>query len=192
MVSMKADQTQFVFVGNNLAIDFVNTQVTDRGELVELLNDRQDLFNWANAAEILLDSSNSKQQIFADGLEFREALKQTFTAVLDTRGVPSSALNKINQHLFNYSNKQELKKIKGKFELRSIYRQLSIERLFGLIAYEAALFLESDRLEKLRRCANPKCVLLFVDTSRSGKRRWCSMDVCGNRSKAASHYNSKK
>jgi predicted RNA-binding Zn ribbon-like protein len=28
-------------------------------------------------------------------------------------------------------------------------------------------------------------VLLFLDTSRSHTRRWCSMEQCGNRSKVA-------
>jgi predicted RNA-binding Zn ribbon-like protein len=40
----------------------------------------------------------------------------------------------------------------------------------------------------LRRCANhDTCVLMFLDTSRSHTRRWCSMELCGNRSKVAAH-----
>jgi len=189
---MKTDKRHFVFVGNNLAIDFVNTQIIDRGEVIELLNDSQDLLNWANAAELSLDKGNNKKQLFRESLELREALKQVFTAILDTRGIPSNALNMVNQHLLNHVIKQELKKVKGKFELRSIYKNLSIERLLGLIAFEAAELLQSNQLVKLKRCANPKCILLFVDTSKSGRRRWCSMEVCGNRSKAANHYISNK
>jgi predicted RNA-binding Zn ribbon-like protein len=40
----------------------------------------------------------------------------------------------------------------------------------------------------VRRCSNPACPLLFLDTSKSGRRRWCSMQTCGNRSKVAAHY----
>jgi predicted RNA-binding Zn ribbon-like protein len=40
---------------------------------------------------------------------------------------------------------------------------------------------ESGR--ELRRCANDLCRFLFIDTSRSGSRRWCDMSVCGNRAK---------
>jgi hypothetical protein len=40
---------------------------------------------------------------------------------------------------------------------------------------------ESGR--ELRRCANDLCRFLFVDTSRSGSRRWCDMSICGNRAK---------
>ena len=32
------------------------------------------------------------------------------------------------------------------------------------------------------------CSWLFVDESRNGSRRWCSMKDCGNRAKARRHY----
>jgi CGNR zinc finger/Putative stress-induced transcription regulator len=41
--------------------------------------------------------------------------------------------------------------------------------------------------ERIRPCANPDCVLWFLDTSRPGTRRWCSMAACGNRDKALRH-----
>lgn len=42
--------------------------------------------------------------------------------------------------------------------------------------------------DRVRRCANPACVLHFFDVSKNGSRRWCSMAGCGNRSKANRHY----
>jgi predicted RNA-binding Zn ribbon-like protein len=42
--------------------------------------------------------------------------------------------------------------------------------------------------ERLRGCANPECVLWFLDTTRSRSRRWCSMAACGNRIKVRRHY----
>jgi predicted RNA-binding Zn ribbon-like protein len=41
---------------------------------------------------------------------------------------------------------------------------------------------------RIRSCANPDCPLYFLDTSRPGTRRWCSMSVCGNRDKTRRHY----
>lgn len=38
---------------------------------------------------------------------------------------------------------------------------------------------------RLRRCTNQTCRLWFVDTSKGGRRRWCSMARCGNRAKSA-------
>jgi predicted RNA-binding Zn ribbon-like protein len=42
--------------------------------------------------------------------------------------------------------------------------------------------------DRVRSCAHPDCVLWFLDTSRSGARRWHSMTTCGNRTKARRHY----
>ena len=47
--------------------------------------------------------------------------------------------------------------------------------------------LELDRA-RIRACAGHDCVLHFYDTSRAGKRMWCSMAGCGNRAKARRHY----
>jgi predicted RNA-binding Zn ribbon-like protein len=40
---------------------------------------------------------------------------------------------------------------------------------------------------RLRICENPQCHWVFKDTSRTGKRKWCSMRSCGNRAKVARH-----
>lgn len=40
---------------------------------------------------------------------------------------------------------------------------------------------------RIRVCAAENCGLLLVDTSKSGRRRWCSMEVCGNRAKVRAH-----
>jgi predicted RNA-binding Zn ribbon-like protein len=40
----------------------------------------------------------------------------------------------------------------------------------------------------VRRCANDKCLWLFIDRSKAGTRRWCDMAACGNRAKAQRHY----
>ncbi len=53
-------------------------------------------------------------------------------------------------------------------------------------AAELVELLESHG-ERVRPCANPDCVLWFLDTSRPGTRRWCSMAACGNRDKAMRH-----
>lgn len=41
----------------------------------------------------------------------------------------------------------------------------------------------ATRPDRVRGCANPRCVLWFLDVSKNGSRRWCSMEVCGNRAK---------
>ncbi|HIC14689.1 MAG TPA: CGNR zinc finger domain-containing protein, partial [Gemmatimonadetes bacterium] len=41
---------------------------------------------------------------------------------------------------------------------------------------------------RIRQCASEDCIYWFLDTSKSGRRRWCSMARCGNRAKVAKHY----
>nr|WP_246591510.1 CGNR zinc finger domain-containing protein [Aminobacter anthyllidis] len=58
----------------------------------------------------------------------------------------------------------------------------------AVIAFLAALSVEAYFTlprERLRSC--PRCGWLFLDTSRGGKRRWCSMQTCGNREKVSRH-----
>lgn len=53
------------------------------------------------------------------------------------------------------------------------------------IVWSCALSLSAGELSRLRRCANPECVILFIDESRNGSRQWCSMKACGNRDKVS-------
>lgn len=53
----------------------------------------------------------------------------------------------------------------------------------SLIARDALDLATSPAVAKVRDCANPRCGVLFLDNSRPGTRRWCSMDTCGNRAK---------
>ena len=56
------------------------------------------------------------------------------------------------------------------------------------VARSAAELLTSPVLSALRLCASDRCDWLFLDTSRNGSRRWCSMRTCGNRAKARRHH----
>ena len=40
-----------------------------------------------------------------------------------------------------------------------------------------------DRADRIRECAAGDCQVIYLDTSRSGNRTWCSMQRCGNRHK---------
>ena len=62
------------------------------------------------------------------------------------------------------------------------------DRLLGPIVERAAELLVSVPMGKVRQCADAGCGWVFLDRSRSGRRRWCRMDDCGNRAKARRHY----
>ncbi|MFG2003184.1 CGNR zinc finger domain-containing protein [Spirillospora sp. NPDC048911] len=56
-------------------------------------------------------------------------------------------------------------------------------QILGAAANEAVDLLTGPHRDRVRECAASNCLLLFVDTSRPGRRRWCSMERCGNRNK---------
>lgn len=60
--------------------------------------------------------------------------------------------------------------------------------LLAPVLWSAADLLAGGAHRRLRRCANRKCLWLFLDASKSGTRRWCDMASCGNRAKAQRHY----
>lgn len=60
----------------------------------------------------------------------------------------------------------------------------SLERPLWPIVRSAVDLLVSDELERVKMCAADGCSYLFLDTTRNGSRRWCSMQLCGNRTKA--------
>ncbi|NEB92823.1 CGNR zinc finger domain-containing protein [Streptomyces bauhiniae] len=60
--------------------------------------------------------------------------------------------------------------------------------LLSLLARDA-IDLLTDPLARaaVRECAGEGCPLLYLDTSRGRRRRWCSSEVCGNRERVARH-----
>ena len=62
-----------------------------------------------------------------------------------------------------------------------------VEAALATIARDAIALLAGPLATRVRECAAPDCALLFVDSSRPGHRRWCSMDACGNRTKTAAY-----
>ncbi|TDC39548.1 zf-CGNR multi-domain protein [Micromonospora sp. 15K316] len=54
------------------------------------------------------------------------------------------------------------------------------------IARDAIDLFAGPHADRIRKCGAHNCHLVFVDTSRPGQRRWCSMERCGNRHKVRS------
>ena len=61
-------------------------------------------------------------------------------------------------------------------------------RCLLVVAVLDALDLVRESPDRVRECADPGCPVLFVDPSRNRSRRWCSMEGCGARAKAATYY----
>ncbi len=70
-------------------------------------------------------------------------------------------------------------------------REINVEKagdtLLRLRIVEAAVaLLVSDAILRVKSC--PTCGWFFLDASKNGSRRWCSMDACGSVAKARRYY----
>ncbi|MGW4060864.1 CGNR zinc finger domain-containing protein [Amycolatopsis sp. NPDC004747] len=59
--------------------------------------------------------------------------------------------------------------------------------MLALLARDALELVTSPEFARVRRCEGARCGALFLDTSRPGTRRWCSMGVCGNQAKKSTY-----
>ena len=182
----------FLFVGNHLALDFLNTRPIQNDEPTELLPDFSALLRWFQAAELLSTrdaaslhpewGKSARAQRTVEALrKLREKLRKEILAWECGSVVHNSTVDELNRLMADYPMRTRLKTKGSGMELWFEPRQP--ENLFAPLAHGAAtLFAEVDR-SRVRKCA--QCVLHFQDTSKKGTRRWCSMQLCGNRLKVA-------
>jgi predicted RNA-binding Zn ribbon-like protein len=67
------------------------------------------------------------------------------------------------------------------------FEPAGVAAALSTLARDAIDLLGGPFAGRVRECAAENCGLLYVDTSRPGTRRWCSMEVCGNRAKVRAH-----
>lgn len=65
----------------------------------------------------------------------------------------------------------------------TVHLEGSANALLVTLARDAVRLFGSGAVKRLRKCQSPACTLYFIDTSRRGDRRWCSMSACGNKAK---------
>jgi predicted RNA-binding Zn ribbon-like protein len=183
-------RSAFFRVGNHLALDFVNTLAAGPEGPVELLQGDADLWRWARGtelAELLGPAREPGARLDPAVPRLRGALHALFTARIEAREPPAAALRRANEALAWPGPAPRLGYSAGRLRLRG-GSLATIRELLGALAGSAAELLEGAPAGRLRRCAGQGCVLLFLDVSKSGRRRWCSMAGCGNRAKAQAHY----
>lgn len=71
--------------------------------------------------------------------------------------------------------------------LRRTWHAPTLDQVTASLAREAVDLFANTPPDRFHECAADDCALLFVDTSRPGRRRWCSMERCGNRAKVRQH-----
>ncbi len=189
------------FCGGHLALDFVNT-VSDRGgERVERLNVYGDLLEWATArgavaaadARRLAKAADARpgaaDEALCSAVALREALYRIVAAVSAQRHARREDLALLDAHLRAAYARVRLAPASERLALafdapddRSLLAPIVMP-----VVRAAVDLLTSNAIARVHTCAERSCAWLFLDTTRSGTRRWCDMKVCGNRAKARRH-----
>ncbi len=125
-------------------------------------------------------------------LEVREAIYRIFSAEVVGESPVEGDVEILNRALEKAMRQTELRCCDGQFSWHWGGQARALDRPLWPIVRSAADLLTSDEVPQLRECDSETCSWLFVDRSRTRKRRWCDMSTCGNRAKARRHYRRQK
>lgn len=184
----------FLFLGNQLSLDFLNTRPVIDGSPVELLPDGNALLRWLAAAHLLTKRQatgcalvwppEAESQLDAIR-DFREAFRQVVFEREAGRNPTPAFVNHLNGLLAAHPFVDEVIRSGPRLERRHRFDpQLPADALGPILDAAVDLLVNADPI-RTRKCDS--CVLHFQDTSKKGTRRWCSMQMCGNRNKVAAY-----
>lgn len=191
----------FLFVANRMVLDFLNTKPVLAEEPVELLPDFPALERWLAASGIVHSTkiknlvrswrnSAEAKAFHAELLAFRERLRDAIVS-LEAGGVPQDEfLKEVNAKLLRYPSHTTLRKREGRIVREPLFEPAKPADLWEPIVQGVAELLSELQLQRLRQCES--CVVHFLDTSKKGSRRWCSMNICGNKLKVATYQRKKR
>lgn len=180
------------FIGGYPALDLANAVFNRRVPEPdnELLKSARDIGNWFKASG-LASAREAAAIAGIAGTSFverihavREASAQLFASIAASETPPTEALS------FLYASAASglacgavgLDGTRPDLALAQWRDPDAVTAALAMLSIEGFFTLPRDRL---RSC--PRCGWLFLDTSRGGKRRWCSMRICGNREKVSRH-----
>jgi len=163
-------------IGEPLALDLVNTRWIAGGRPQDLLADLAGMRVWLTSAGFPAAPAGDP------ALRALRAARDAIVAAADGPGdaAAQAALNAVLDH----------GRVRERLGPDGPQREVEVAEAAWRVPWLAARNLLEllEAPDRLRTCAGPGCVLRFYDTSRSGRRQWCSMAACGNRAKARRHY----
>jgi predicted RNA-binding Zn ribbon-like protein len=190
-----------------LCLDFGNTLAWRGSTPSESLHGLPDLVKWcASSGSVLAgaiaDSGTNGTNgtwadrhpaeaaaIFRGAIALRETVYRIFHAVASGNTPADGDLSELNRALKETPARSALQRIGGAFGWRIEGKpRATASALLAPVLWSAGDLLAGPQLTRVRECANSKCLWLFLDESKNGTRRWCSMSACGNRAKAHRHY----
>ncbi|MEO8328713.1 MAG: ABATE domain-containing protein [Candidatus Nanopelagicales bacterium] len=190
-------------VGGRLCLDFINTvDPRDGSPAKDYLPDYNAVLDWFAVADTALPRSvgwlakaaarsvPSAKRAHSRITAMREALHVVISTSADAGEVQARDLATVNVALGESIGHRVLAP-SARGGVREEWRVSdSLEQVLWPIAIDAWDLLTEPELLRVRTCpvSSGGCGWLFLDTSRSGNRRWCDMRTCGNRAKVRAHY----
>lgn len=174
-------------LGEPLGLDLLDTHWIEGGRVRDLLADRAGLAVFVGSIRLGPDDRG----LLADphlltGGGALAALRHARDVILAVAEHPDDAAARAGfNDLMSRGHRERLLGERG--VLSRVYVDDPAVTLAWLAA-ENYLDLLTSRPDRIRRCEHADCILWFLDTSRSGTRRWCSMAVCGNRVKVGRYH----
>jgi predicted RNA-binding Zn ribbon-like protein len=185
-----------------LCLDFTDTvDWRTSNHATDKLQTYADLVNWSQRRGVV-DEKESRmllrlskreeatgERVLEKARVLREAIYRMFSAAAHRERADATDVRVLNGYLAHALAKMEVQITDTGYRLGWCTEEAT-ERVLYPIAKSAADLLTSSDLAKVKECANEEegCGSLFIDSSKSHSRRWCSMDSCGNKVKLRTYY----
>ena len=178
-------------VGNAACLDFANSLDARPEPSRDWLAGPAGLHDWAVHAGLLPHGRAEGADLLSAARELRDAVHRVFSAVATGDQPPASALARLTataaEGLGAATLAGRTTDGRGGSSYELVWTPTDGDRqVLWAVADSALGLLRQGPLDRVGEC--PSCGWLFLDISRNGRRRWCSMAMCGNSVKSARHY----
>ncbi|SDR45551.1 Conserved protein containing a Zn-ribbon-like motif, possibly RNA-binding [Rhizobiales bacterium GAS113] len=197
------------FVGDHLAMDFLNSRVGPAPDGTDWLSDGSRFLDWLVQADAIdaavarqfgaqADAFGALDAVAGQARELRQWLlgfiglhagNELGTDVVNELAPLNRLLSRDDTYRVIEAAPSEAHDHGGSHALswRQVRRWTSPERLLMPIAEAIGDLVCHADFRRVHACEGADCVLMFYDRTKAHARRWCSMALCGNRAKAAAH-----
>ncbi len=182
------DGTRWWFDSGSAALDFAYTGTIvadasdDSGAGHELLNTVDQLVTWLSERFGPVQGALRPADL-SDSCGLRDAIARLAVAASHEKRLPATDIDIVN--LFAATPDVPPALVGG--SRQAGHGSVRIQQALSTLAREAVRLFGAESGGRLRSCSADDCALIYLDTSRAGSRRWCSMQRCGNRAKVRKH-----
>lgn len=189
-MEFKLASSQPLFLADNLALDFINSEYGTGDERHDCFADNLSVIAWLETAGLVPKGAEAPDDLLAEARQLRDAARTVVHAAMKSVAADLTVINKVLQAGHPAIGLQ-WDENRQRYRVDVCSDTLSSAGLLWPIADALVKLVTDDKFEYVRQCEAHNCVLLFHDLSKSHRRRWCSMATCGNRMKVAAYRNRK-